>query len=642
MALSITTFDNVRGGSSFFKALGHPALQKEREAMLARIRAAKAPYLLDNNYGADLAALLPLAPQDIAGTVVQATERRQQEILGHLPILLHQLQETSCDLLIIPNFGSDRLETYIRPFLPAACEMLNVESLRLPADMLTEPDNYLAGRNFATNFAFFRDQDGYHTRLVTANYWFRYGGDRPRKFWCCLFDEQGKRMATWEQHLHNHEHIIVIDSKEVRKHHNLPEFCGQLFIHVIGASGHDIVKYAIDTYHDDGHHLSATHDANAWPSDYFAGLPAPRENESVIVWLQNSHPVAIAAGELSFCLMGTEAWVPYPHDIAPFASVPLDVSTLFPQARWPAQIEMQAGKYLCRPRYEVLHQQTNQRCIAHINVERTDLKPDPTLASLTPEAIGDGFLLVAPILPPHLFDSRLLPTPMARTQQHLPVKLRCYHSSGEMVAEHAFGNLARDAIPDLDLTSLCQSHTLFKDSDAAGHMALMYDFTVGQDADGWLHGLFEYRHRQQGSLAHTSFGSHIFNHMVTYRNEPQSYAGPAPGLSTRLFLRLDDNLGEAFCHLIYPVSLKWLPHSSTQLQLCNGLGEVVSEKDIAIPANGSMHIRYYQHFNEQERAKASGTLPPFIIIRDTTCRLFGYHGIYGSGGIFSLDHMFGF
>jgi hypothetical protein len=32
----------------------------------------------------------------------------------------------------------------------------------------------------------------------------------------------------------------------------------------------------------------------------------------------------------------------------------------------------------------------------------------------------------------------------------------------------------------------------------------------------------------------------------------------------------------------------------------------------------------------------------YIIIRDTTCRLFGYHGLLAKGGAFSLDHMFGF
>jgi hypothetical protein len=32
----------------------------------------------------------------------------------------------------------------------------------------------------------------------------------------------------------------------------------------------------------------------------------------------------------------------------------------------------------------------------------------------------------------------------------------------------------------------------------------------------------------------------------------------------------------------------------------------------------------------------------YVIIRDATCRLFGYHGLMDGRGGFSLDHMFGF
>jgi len=39
-----------------------------------------------------------------------------------------------------------------------------------------------------------------------------------------------------------------------------------------------------------------------------------------------------------------------------------------------------------------------------------------------------------------------------------------------------------------------------------------------------------------------------------------------------------------------------------------------------------------------ERAGVGG----YILIRDLTCRLFGYHGLENGEGGFSLDHMFGF
>ena len=32
----------------------------------------------------------------------------------------------------------------------------------------------------------------------------------------------------------------------------------------------------------------------------------------------------------------------------------------------------------------------------------------------------------------------------------------------------------------------------------------------------------------------------------------------------------------------------------------------------------------------------------YVLVRDPTCRLFGYHGLMDEAGGFSLDHMFGF
>ena len=62
------------------------------------------------------------------------------------------------------------------------------------------------------------------------------------------------------------------------------------FIHATGIAGHDVVKYALDTYGDAEEVLSCTHDANSWPADFYAGLPAPAEDEEVVLWLQNSQP----------------------------------------------------------------------------------------------------------------------------------------------------------------------------------------------------------------------------------------------------------------------------------------------------------------------------------------------------------------
>ena len=173
-----------------------------------------------------------------------------------------------------------------------------------------------------------------------------------------------------------------------------------------------------------------------------------------------------------------------------------------------------------------------------------------------------------------------------------------------------------------------------------GHLEFVYDFAEGGEADGWLHGLFRYTDRATGHIAETSFGAHVFNTVLTYRNEPQSYAGPAPGLSTRLFLRLGPAPLDTMCHLIYPASTPWHAVSDTKLLLLDGHGEQVAERHLAIPCSGSVLWRYEEMFHSGDRAQAGDAAS--VIIRDTTCRLFGYHGLISNNASFSLDHMFGF
>ena len=114
------------------------------------------------------------------------------------------------------------------------------------------------------------------------------------------------------------------------------------------------------------------------------------------------------------------------------------------------------------------------------------------------------------------------------------------------------------------------------DDVAQGHAELVYDFRDGGEADGWLHALFRYEDRQSGHAAESSFGAHIFNTSMTYRDEPQSYTGPPPGLTTRLFLKLGDARRRSFAVLIYPASAPWHAQSATVLLLHDGAGEVIA------------------------------------------------------------------
>ena len=304
------------------------------------------------------------------------------------------------------------------------------------------------------------------------------------------------------------------------------------------------------------------------------------------------------------------------------------MSALLPDTVWPAQIEIRAGRHLVRPRYEVT---SNGRTrIAHLNVERADLKPNPDIKSMN-NLMGRGYLLPFPILPPDRFRSIVLPTPMAETQADLPLRLEIFTPGGRKRAERFLGDLPRDHALAIDLADL---------GAEAGHAELVYDFQAGGNADGWMHCLIRYEHVASGHAAESSFGAHIYNTAMTFRDEPQSYAGPPPGLSTRLFLKLGDRHRRSFAALIYAASAPWHPNSTTTLLLHDAEGSVIAERPLEIACSGSVLVFPHEHFGDAllDRAGARG----YVIIRDPTCRLFGYHGLMSDTGAFSLDHMFGF
>ena len=92
--------------------------------------------------------------------------------------------------------------------------------------------------------------------------------------------------------------------------------------------------------------------------------------------------------------------------------------------------------------------------------------------------------------------------------------------------------------------------------------------------------------------------------------------------------------------LIYPASAAWHPRSSTALILHDGDGDVLAEQPLAIACSGSAMVWPHHVFGDAMIRRAGGN--GYVLVRDTTCRLFGYHGLMDDAGGFSLDHMFGF
>jgi hypothetical protein len=627
--LQIQTFDARAGGNVLYKALAHPLAAEAFARLYARLAEAGPVALYDPDGIAEaLLAMYPDLP-GLAGLYVHDVLAVGTVRAGMTAQALTGLARSGARTVLIAAFDAGRIAARIAHLLPEGAKTLTLDEARLPGAMLSNHTRYLDRLNFATNLVFFRDAGGLSTRLVSANYWANYGA-RTVRLWLRLFDAAGRVLTTWEQDVPPGPGGIVIDSREVRERFGLPAFTGQIFLHAIGAAGHDVVKYALDTYAtDDGASLSCTHDANAWPSDRYAGLPAPRADERVVLWLQNSHAVPIPAGAITLDRMGAERPVAYGREVGPFATVALDVADLLPGLHWPAQIELRAGRHIVRPRYEVIRARRTR--IAHVNVERADLRPDPAIPTL-PEELGRGYLLPFPVLEPARFRTIVQPTPMAESQASLPLRLDLFIEDGTKVAEHFLGNLPRDHDVVLDLDTI--------PGMARGHGELVYDFRDGGSADGWLHALVRFEDRASGHAAETSFGAHIFNTAMTYKDEPQSYNGPPPGLSTRLFLKLGDARRRGFTHLIYPASARWHPHSSTALELHDSDGARIATEHLSIACSGSSTVWPHLVFGEALLAQAGPR--GYVLIRDTTCRLFGYHGLMDDEGGFSLDHMFGF
>ena len=228
--------------------------------------------------------------------------------------------------MLIAAFDAGRIAARIAHLLPDGAEVVTLDAVRLPDALLTNRARYLDKLNFATNFVFFRDADGLSTRLVSANYWSGYGGGAIR-LWLRLFDAAGDVLATWEQEVPAGPGGFSIDSRAVRERFGLPAFTGQLFLHAIGVAGHDVVKYALDTYA-----RATTAPACRAPMTPMPGrriaMPACRRratDERVMLWLQNSHATPIPAGAVALDRMGAERPVALTQEVGPFATVAVDV-----------------------------------------------------------------------------------------------------------------------------------------------------------------------------------------------------------------------------------------------------------------------------------------------------------------------------
>ena len=231
MSLAIDTFSNAAGiGSAFFKAVGHPLCRPAAEAILARLQSAKRPAAYDPQN--TLAPFIAVNGSDsvpkFAAVYAQNIAQIGKTIANHPARPITALTADNPDILLLPVFDAKILLAHIAHLIPDGCEVITLDEMRLPEKFLADRRRYLNPLNFATNLLFFRERPGAHTRLTTANYWSAYGATSPF-VWGRLFGENGDILADFEKPLGGANHRFSLDSQELKREFNLPDFCGQVF-----------------------------------------------------------------------------------------------------------------------------------------------------------------------------------------------------------------------------------------------------------------------------------------------------------------------------------------------------------------------------------------------------------------------------
>ena len=587
MALRIETFDNVRGGNTLYKALTHPhAAAPGRELVAALADGGPVAIVDPHGAAAGFAEIFGLDRVEIAGVYVQDVTRLGATVLGNRALPLTALAECRAAVVFVAGFDADRLIGQLCPYIPAGARILSLDAMRLPEEWLTNRRSYLDPLNFATNFAFFRDTDALHTRLVTANYWSGYGSPGVT-CWLTLFDGDGRVIAAWSESC----------GAAAARSRSTAARCAPASASAISPASCSSMSSAPPATMSsntrstrsarragatrpiaDGA-LSCTHDANAWPADRYAGLPAPAPGERVVLWIQNSHPTPIPAGAIGLNPMGDERVVAFPEPIGPFASRAVDVAELLPGI-WPGR-----GRSKCGP--------ASMSCGRAMRSSPPDAAASPTSMSSAP--------ICGRTRPCHGSTRCSARATCCRRRSCRAAsgkacccrprwrsrRANCRSPRWSTTPTAARWRGCRSAGCRATMRPRCRSMRSPGGSSAShGHVELVYDFSDGGSGDGWLHALFRYRHRGSGHAAEPRFGAHVFNTLMVYRDEPQSYVGRPPGLSTRLFLRLGDEPYDTLCQLIYPASRPWRAESATEIILYDRAGTEIARQSWRFPAPG--------------------------------------------------------
>ena len=260
--------------------------------------------------------------------------------------------------------------------------------------------------------------------------------------------------------------------------------------------------------------------------------PRRATDERVVLWLQNSHAAPIPPGAVALDRMGAEQPVALTEPVAAVRQLALDVATLLPDAAL-AGADRAARR---PPRGPPALRGDPRRAHPHRPCQRGARRP-----AARPRASARLPARARPRLPAAVpgaaARSASAPSCSRRRWRRRRPTCRCGSTCSTRDGPQGGGALPRP--PDARSRPGGRPRRSPSVRRGARRAGLRLPRRRRAPTAGCTR-CSATRTAQSGHVAESSFGAHIFNTLMTYRDEPQSYSGPPPGLSTRLFLKLGD------------------------------------------------------------------------------------------------------
>ena len=577
MALRIETFDNVRGGNTLYKALTHPHAAAPGRALVAELRAARPgrDRRSARRGGGVCRDFRPRPRLDIAGGLCPG---RRRGSAGRSLGRARRAADRDCRTARrarcwSPAFDADRLIEQLAPYLPAGATVLSLDAMRIPADAADQPPRLSRPAQFRDQFrAVPRHRRRLHTRLVTANYWAGYGAGGGH----LLADPVRRRRPDHRRMVARRRRAdggAIVDrqprgARAASASASSPASSSSMSSARPGTTSSNTRSTPLAT---------ATRRCRA-PTTPMPGrptaMPGCRRRRRASGSCCGSRTATRRRSRPA--RSGSRRW-------AKSGSSPIDEpigAVRQPRGRCRRAAAGRSpgrGRSSCAPASTSCGRATRSsterppphrpcQCRARRSAARTRTCPSSPRRSARAICCRRRSCRAA----------SGKACCCRRRWRCRRASCRSPRSSTTRTATRSrgirFGRLPRD-----HATALSTSTRWRRRSATATAMSSWSTISPrAATATAGCTRCSAIATARSGHAAETSFGAHVFNTILTYRDEPQSYTGRPPGLSTRLFLRLGDGAYDTLCHLIYPASLPWRPTSATEIILHDARGREIA------------------------------------------------------------------